>query len=106
MKSLLLIGNAFMILLAVASFLFACILIIKSVRSQQYKDIKYTISLKKDLTVNTYLRMKLGLVVPLKFIYGHKNTGSSPCDLEKLEIDDRYLNVNSTVVMKKKEDDE
>lgn len=95
------IGNTFMLLLAVSSIVSGVVLLKKSINSQEYKDLKYTKFLNKDLTSNTYLRMNLGLLVSRNFIYGHKNTGSSPCDLKKLEIDDRYLTSNSNVLMNK-----
>lgn len=98
---LLTIGNILMLLLAFSSLISALILLVKIINGQEYKDNKYIKNLNKDLTLNTYLRMNLGIVVSRKFIYGHKNTGSSPCDLKDLEIDDRYLTTDSNVLMNK-----
>lgn len=99
MNKLLLIGDILMVILAISSLVISFMLITKIVKSQEYKDIRYTKNLNKDINSLTHLRMEKGLVVPISFIYGHKNIGSSPCDLKKLEIDESYLTENSHVLM-------
>ena len=95
---LIILGNALMVILAAVSFVSSIIIILDIRKSKQLKDRK---NIRKNLDSNAYLMENLGLLVPTKFIYGHKNTGQSPCSLENLEIDDIYLlDFNSVLVDK------
>lgn len=92
------LGNVLMIMIAIVSLISSIFIIRDIKKSKELKDIR---NIRENLANDTYLMENLGLCVPESFIYGHKNTGSSPCSLEKLEIDDAYSSENYSVLMDK-----
>ncbi len=99
MDKLMFLGDSLMMCLAISLLISAVILIVNVVKSQELKDRIYTRELKTEIQSITYLRLNRGVTVPEEFIYGHKNTGKSPCDLVELEIDSCYLTPSSNVLM-------
>ncbi len=95
---LVILGNILMIMLAIVSLISSIFVIRDIIKSKELKDIR---NIRENLANNTYLMENLGLLVSESFIYGHKNTGSSPCSLEKLEIDDAYSSDNGSLLMDK-----
>lgn len=92
------LGNILMIILAIFSLISGIFVIRDIKKSKELKDIR---NMRENLANNTYLMENLGLLVSKSFIYGHKNTGSSPCSLKKLEIDDIYSSDKDSVLMDK-----
>lgn len=95
---LIILGNILMIMLAIVSLISSIFVIRDIKKSKELKDIR---NIRENLANNTYLMENLGLLVSESFIYGHKNTGKSPCNLEKLEIDDIYSFDISSVLIDK-----
>lgn len=92
------LGNILMIMLAMISLISSIFVIRDIKKSKELKDIR---NIRENLANNTYLMENLGLVVSKSFIYGHKNTGNSPCNLKKLEIDDAYSLDSGNILMDK-----
>lgn len=94
------IGNILMAILAIFSMISAIILTVQNLKSQERKDIKTIKNIKNNLTDLSYLRNNSEYLKPRMFLYSHKNTGDSPCDLDELIVDESYNYDNSMFVSK------
>lgn len=95
-----LMTDVLMLILLIVSFLMLVILICGVFKSREFEEKIFVRKLTNSLSFFNYLREGTDYIKPKSFLYNHKNTGNSPCDLNrKIIIDDSYLNIHSNVFL-------